>query len=243
MTPSLSTLLPVRNVQSTLESTLNQLLEVLPELTPRWDILVVENGSTDATVEVAHDLVRHYPQVQLAVNATHQTNSQVIRTGLNLTTGDLVLCRREDSGTSLFDLPKLWQQIGRHDIVVSKSPARMALGSIPRPAKSADVGRIRGEPAFQLVRRRALESWRVSAGQETMLDFLVRKGYRWIEVEVRPESQVAKKRPASLDALRTLAEVRRRSNRVDIAKTATDGNTEPSRPNYLARLKAFALGE
>ena len=42
--------------------TLNLLLEVLPELTPRWDVLVMDNGSTDATVEVAHELVGRYPQ-------------------------------------------------------------------------------------------------------------------------------------------------------------------------------------
>ena len=76
-----------------------------------------------------------------------------------------------------------------------------------------------------------------------MLDFLVRKGYRWIEVDVRSQANIAKKAPASLDALRALAEARLRSNRLDVANPATGGKTEHSRPNYLARLKAFALGE
>lgn len=222
---------------------LNQLLEVLPELTPRWDILIVDNGSTDATVEVAHELVRHYPQVQLAVNAIPQTTEQIVRSGLNLTTGDVVLCRGEDSNTSLFDIPKLWQQIGRHDIAVSRSTTRTALGSIPRPAKGLECVKPRPEPALQLVRRRALEGWRLAAGQERMLDFLVRKGYRWIEVDVRSPTNVAKKAPASLTALRALAQARLKTSRLDATNPTTAGKTEPSRPNYLARLKAFALGE
>jgi hypothetical protein len=243
LTPSLSTLLPVRNAQSSLESMLNQLLEILPELTPRWDVLVVENGSTDATVEVAHELARHYPQIQLAVNATPQTASQIMRSGLNLTTGDVILYRKEDSSASLFDIPKLWQQISRHDIVVSRSPAKSALGAIPRPAKGLDARKSRPEQALQLVRRRALEGWRLAPGQESMLDCLIRKGHRWTEVDVRAQSSISKKAPASLEALRALAEARLKSNRVDVATPVADGKTEVTRPNYLARLKSFALGE
>ena len=172
-----------------------------------------------------------------------QTGSQIIQTGLNLTTGDVILYRKEDANVTLHDIPKLWQQIGRHDIVISRTPARAVLGTIPRPAKGMETGKARSDASLQLVRRRALEGWKVAAGQESMIDCLIRKAYRWTEIDVRTEARVAKKTPASLDALRALAEARIRSNRLDAARSETDGRTEPARPNYLARLKAFALGE
>jgi glycosyltransferase involved in cell wall biosynthesis len=42
-----------------------ELLEVGSELTTEFNILIVDDGSTDATFEVAEELVAHYPQVRI----------------------------------------------------------------------------------------------------------------------------------------------------------------------------------
>jgi len=63
MKASLSILLPVHNAQSTVGDAIGRLLEILPELTNRFEIIVVDDGSSDATCEVADDWARHYPQV------------------------------------------------------------------------------------------------------------------------------------------------------------------------------------
>ncbi len=66
---SLSLLLPVRNVQTTLRATIHPLLDVLSELTHEFELLIVDDGSTDATCEVAYELARDYPQVGVTRNA------------------------------------------------------------------------------------------------------------------------------------------------------------------------------
>jgi glycosyltransferase involved in cell wall biosynthesis len=63
MKASLSVLLPVHNAQSTVGDAIGRLLEILPELTNRFEIIVIDDGSSDATCEVADDWARHYPQV------------------------------------------------------------------------------------------------------------------------------------------------------------------------------------
>jgi len=70
MKASLSVLLPVHNAQSTVGDAIGRLLEILPELTNRFEIIVIDDGSSDATCEVADDWARHYPQVTFFRQAT-----------------------------------------------------------------------------------------------------------------------------------------------------------------------------
>ena len=70
MKASLSVLIPVHNAQSTVGDAIGRLLEILPELTNRFEIIVIDDGSSDATCEVADDWARHYPQVRFFRQAT-----------------------------------------------------------------------------------------------------------------------------------------------------------------------------
>jgi glycosyltransferase involved in cell wall biosynthesis len=63
LTKSLTVVLPIHNGESRLRNHVHELLEVGSELTSQFKILIVDDGSTDATFEVAEELVAHYPQV------------------------------------------------------------------------------------------------------------------------------------------------------------------------------------
>ena len=60
MNRSLSVLLPVHNSQATLESDVARILDVLPELSREFDVVIVDDASTDATWEIAEDLACRY---------------------------------------------------------------------------------------------------------------------------------------------------------------------------------------
>src|SRR5436190_1993479 len=98
------------------------MLEVLPELTSRFDLLIIDDGSTDATFEVAHELTLRYPQVGLMRHARRQGLAEVIRNGLNRTSGDMILVRDTDGGLDLHELPRLWRL--RHDPASLVGPSR-----------------------------------------------------------------------------------------------------------------------
>jgi hypothetical protein len=60
---SLTIVLPVHNCESRLRSDVGQMLDLASELTNNFGILIVDDGSTDSTFEVAEDLAARYPQV------------------------------------------------------------------------------------------------------------------------------------------------------------------------------------
>ena len=70
--PGSSVILPAFNEESNVGPMVDAALEVLPSLADDYEVLIVDDGSRDATGSVARDLVdRHYPAVRLLA---HQGN-------------------------------------------------------------------------------------------------------------------------------------------------------------------------
>ncbi|MCI0334156.1 MAG: glycosyltransferase [Planctomycetes bacterium] len=62
---SLTIVLPVHNAESRLRKNVGELLELASELTAKFGVLIIDDGSTDATFEVAEELAAHFPQVSV----------------------------------------------------------------------------------------------------------------------------------------------------------------------------------
>jgi hypothetical protein len=63
LTKSLTIVLPVHNAEARLRNNVGELLELASELTPKFGVLIIDDGSTDSTFEVAEELATQYPQV------------------------------------------------------------------------------------------------------------------------------------------------------------------------------------
>ena len=111
MQRSLTILLPARNVQVTLASDVVQILEIAGELTDQLEILIINNGSSDHTLEIAHDLAVRYPQVQVIHHNAQRDCHQAIRSALHRAAGDVVFayCSEEPAGhRDLAAIRHLW---------------------------------------------------------------------------------------------------------------------------------------
>lgn len=65
LTKSLTIVLPVHNAESRLRKNVDELLELASELTAKFGVLIIDDGSTDSTFEVAEELAAHFPQVKV----------------------------------------------------------------------------------------------------------------------------------------------------------------------------------
>lgn len=240
MKPTLSVLLPVYQAQATLGRLVGQLLEVLPDLTGAFEAIVIDDGSRDATSEVAHELSIGYPQLALATHPARLGAAASIRTGLLRTTGELVCIRDEDSPANPRDLCKLWPLAAAHEIVVGRCGSGNPLEWIQRLPGSM-LRRVESRPAgLYLLHRRAVGHWSAMASDEPLLTYLQRTGRPIFEVDVRADRSVHFD-PVSAGATRRSAIAVGSSGRVD--RAASGSASLRKRPNFLAQLKAFAVGE
>ena len=93
MNPSLTLLLPVYNVQSTLSAMVAEILEVVADRNEQFELLLVDDGSVDATAEVVDELIRRYPQVRAVRHGAHLGHEAAVRTGLRHSKADAVVLR------------------------------------------------------------------------------------------------------------------------------------------------------
>lgn len=104
MARSLSVLLPVKNAQSTLAPTVHKILDVVSEISERIELLIIDDGSADATSEVAMELTRHYPQVKAICQSRSLGRDESIRSALQKSTGEIALIYGEEQGTPLDEI-------------------------------------------------------------------------------------------------------------------------------------------
>jgi glycosyltransferase involved in cell wall biosynthesis len=105
---SLSVVLPVYNAEQTLTEKVHRLLDLLPDLTHRFEVLIVDDGSVDQTGEVAYELSREYPQVQMVQHGSRLGWSGVIATALQRTWGEVLFVQDEGREIDSTEFTKLW---------------------------------------------------------------------------------------------------------------------------------------
>ena len=99
----LSVLLPVKDAQATLIDSVHEILDVVTDSKDPFEVIIIDDGSSDATGEVAHELTCHYPQVRVVRHRTPQGREAAIRTGLQRSQGEIVVLRDNKGSFSLIE--------------------------------------------------------------------------------------------------------------------------------------------
>jgi glycosyltransferase involved in cell wall biosynthesis len=136
---SLSVVLPVANAQATLTSTVSDVLDVIPDLTDDFEILIVDDASTDLTEEIAIELAQTYPQVTVSRNRRSMGSKDSVRAGLSRCTGDVIFVKDDASPVRASDLRSMWQMRSDEQLVMAKSPAHSHSRSADAPATPDQV--------------------------------------------------------------------------------------------------------
>ncbi len=109
MNEILSVIMPVHKAQSQITEQVIELLEVLTDLTSAFEIVIVDDGSEDLTLEVIYELANEYPQVRFARHTRYRGYSAAVETGLAYSLGEIVFVHDHTTPLRAGMLRSLWE--------------------------------------------------------------------------------------------------------------------------------------
>ena len=106
----LSVIYPAYNEQDNIEPTIERSLSALRPRFPTFEIVIVNDGSKDATGHLADALAVKHPEVRVVHHETNQGGGQAIVTGIEQARGALILHNGMDYPLDLAELGKMLQK-------------------------------------------------------------------------------------------------------------------------------------
>ncbi|QDU91236.1 Putative glycosyltransferase EpsE [Pirellulimonas nuda] len=110
MDTKLSIVLPVYNAERSLRQQVESVLEQAGELTPRFEVLIVDDGSTDDTFDIANELSAQYVQVAVVRQPQRHGLGAVIRRVRRRLAGRWVVLHDGVSPLEAGQIRRLWEE-------------------------------------------------------------------------------------------------------------------------------------
>lgn len=148
--PLISIVIPAYNEESHIAATLQHIDEYLLLRPWRAEILVVDDGSTDATVvEVERAAARIAAATHILKNRVNRGKGYSVRRGMLASSGDFVLFSDADLSTPIYELDRLLRRSQRgYDVVIGSRALRNSLIEVRQPLHRELMGK-----AFNVILR------------------------------------------------------------------------------------------
>ena len=108
---SLSVFFPAYNDSGTIASMVIRAVSAASELTPDYEVVVVNDGSADATAEVADELARTYANVRVIHHPKNRGYGGALQTGIRSATKELIFYTDGDAQYDPAELKILWEKM------------------------------------------------------------------------------------------------------------------------------------
>ncbi len=114
---AVSAVLPAYNEEAVLRSSTEELHEALRRVCERFEIIIVDDGSTDATPRIADELAEQYPEVRVIHHRPNRGYGAALRSGFTSARMPLVFYTDADGQFVPSEIRLLLERIGEADIV------------------------------------------------------------------------------------------------------------------------------
>ncbi|MGH9769868.1 MAG: glycosyltransferase family 2 protein [Blastocatellia bacterium] len=195
--PSISVFFPAFNDEGSIASLVHQALAVLPQVTSDYEVIVVNDGSSDGTAAVLDDLASKEPRLRVVHHPRNRGYGGALRSGFESATKDLIFYTDGDGQYDVREITNLIPLMTEEVDVVngykirrSDNRRRIVLGAIYKflarrmfglPIRDVDCD-------FRLMRREAIQSVTLTSTSGVVCTEMICKlraaGYRFAETPV-----------------------------------------------------------
>jgi glycosyltransferase involved in cell wall biosynthesis len=110
-TPGLSVFFPAYNDSGTIASMVIRAVQAAAALTSDYEVIVVNDGSADATAAIADELARTYPHVRVIHHPKNRGYGGALQTGFRSATKDLIFYTDGDAQYDPAEMADLWANL------------------------------------------------------------------------------------------------------------------------------------
>jgi glycosyltransferase involved in cell wall biosynthesis len=115
--PSLSVVLPAFNEQYNLRSTVEAARKILPMVAVQWEIIVVNDGSGDATGQICDTLASQIPEVRAVHHPDNKGYGAALKSGIVEARHDWIFFSDSDGQFDFAEISRLLEHAATSDIV------------------------------------------------------------------------------------------------------------------------------
>jgi glycosyltransferase involved in cell wall biosynthesis len=114
----LSVFFPFWNEEKNIKNVVEKALSVVKKVADRWEIQMIDDGSSDGTYEIGRRLEKTYPHVKLISHTPNRGYGAALKEGLSKAKYDLVVFNDGDGQFDFSEVGKLLAKINDNDIVI-----------------------------------------------------------------------------------------------------------------------------
>lgn len=197
-TPSLSVFFPAYNDEGSIAKLIHEALALLPQLTNDYEVIVINDGSSDGTAALLDELARRQPRLRIVHHPRNRGYGGALRSGFEHAAKDLVFYTDGDGQYDVGELVKLIplmteevDVVNGYKIKRSDARRRIVLGAVYKftarclfglPIRDVDCD-------FRLMRRKVIQGIELTSTSGVVCTEMIYKlraaGCRFTETPVQ----------------------------------------------------------
>jgi glycosyltransferase involved in cell wall biosynthesis len=123
--PSLSIFFPFWDEQANIEAVIKKAIPVAQKVAEKWEIIMVDDGSSDKTLEIAKRLAKNDSRLVAVTHDRNRGYGAALKTGLLAAKYDLIVFNDGDGQFDLAEIEKFFEQMGNADMVIGYRKKRV----------------------------------------------------------------------------------------------------------------------
>lgn len=115
---NLSIFFPFWNEEKNIESVVKKAIPIAQEVADKWEIIMVDDGSSDKTYEIAQKIARENPSLKVLSHDKNRGYGAALKSGLSASKYDLIIFNDGDGQFDFAEIYRFLEKIPNADMVI-----------------------------------------------------------------------------------------------------------------------------